>query len=132
MDGATIECAMEDESSDEGESSRVNRLPNRPRSGSAVVGDALFDSGGSSEGSMPASSYETNQQPQTLSCNIVLLQKENRRQTLDLEMTEADGSQSRMTLGLEARESRVLWESLPRTKRDRAMTNEISNLITMS
>jgi hypothetical protein len=58
MDGATIEGAIEDESLDEGDSCRINRLPTRPRSDGAVAEDVSFDDGGSSEGSMPASSYE--------------------------------------------------------------------------
>ena len=57
MDGAVVEGAIVDESSDDG-SCRDNRPLNRLRSDGAFAGGVSFGDGGSSEGSMPSSSYE--------------------------------------------------------------------------
>jgi hypothetical protein len=53
-DGAAMEGAMIDVLSDEDGARRKNRLPTRQRSD----GDVSIGGGGSSEGSMPSSSYE--------------------------------------------------------------------------
>jgi len=58
MDGATMESASADESSDEDGLCRENRSPTRLRNEGAFAEDASLDGGGSSEGSMPASSYQ--------------------------------------------------------------------------
>jgi len=58
MDGATMESASVDESSDKDGFCRENRAPTRLRSEGAFAEDVSLDGGGSSEGSMPASSYQ--------------------------------------------------------------------------
>ena len=61
MDGATTEGVIVDKLSDKGDSCDENRLLTRLRSDGAFVEDVSSESGGSSEGSMPASSYEANE-----------------------------------------------------------------------
>jgi len=58
MGGAAIESASMDVSSDEDGFCRENRLPTRLRSEGAFAEGVSLDDGGSSEGSMPASSYQ--------------------------------------------------------------------------
>jgi len=57
MDGAAMEVASADESPDEDGFCRENRSLTRLRSEGAFAEDVSLDGGGSSEGSMPASSY---------------------------------------------------------------------------
>ena len=57
MDGATVEGAIVDESSGDDDSCPVNRPPTRLRSDGPLAGGVSFEGGGSSEGSMPWSSY---------------------------------------------------------------------------
>jgi len=57
MDGAAMESASVDESSDKDGFCRENRPLTRLRSEGAFVEDVSLDGVGSSEGSMPASSY---------------------------------------------------------------------------
>jgi hypothetical protein len=117
-DGGTIEGAMENKSLDEGESDRVNHLPTRPRRDSTAAEDAPFDNGGSSEGSIPASSCgrdESAASPLLSDIHVVLLRKGNHQPTSGLGVAEARGSQGSMTSGQEARECLVLRENLPRS-----------------
>jgi hypothetical protein len=58
-EGDTVTVGVEeDTSSDEDGACRKNRPPARPRSEGPVVEGGSLGSGGSSEGSMPSSSYE--------------------------------------------------------------------------
>jgi len=58
MDGAAMECASAGESSDEDGFCRENRPLTRLRSEGGFAEDVTLDGGGSSEGSVPASSYQ--------------------------------------------------------------------------
>ena len=58
MDGAAMESASGNESSNGDGFCRENRWLTRLRSEGAFEEDVSLDSGGSSEGSMPASSYQ--------------------------------------------------------------------------
>ena len=58
IDGAAMESASMDESSDEDGFCRENRSPTRLRSDGAFAEDGSLDGGGSSDGSTPASSYQ--------------------------------------------------------------------------
>jgi len=58
IDGAIVEGATVDESSGDDGSCLVNRPLTRLRSDGPSAGGVSFEGGGSSEGSMPSSSYE--------------------------------------------------------------------------
>jgi len=95
MDGATTEGVIVEKLSDKCDSCGENRLLTRLRSDGAFVDDVSSESGGSSEGSMPSSSYEANEigNPRCLlSCNMLLPRKGNRPQMPVLEMTEVQRS----------------------------------------